>query len=175
MALQFVGRHGEALPYLDQLLVREASHAQGLTRRAVSLAALGRLDEARAYLRLAIQAQPGFIVPYVNLAELESQCGEYPAARASLEEGLRVNPRDPQLLHARVQLEISHGDLDQAVQDAWAAVRQCPTGGQGAWHRLIAFSLLQKGAQAQAVEVLEMGLSAFPGQEDLLRLRALAR
>jgi len=174
MALQSAGRHGEALPYLDRLLAEHGDHAQGHTRRAVSLAALGRLEDARRALGRAVQAEPGFIVPYVNLAELEDQTGNPGAARAALLAGLERNPTDPQLLHALVQLAISHGDLEQAVGEAARAIERCPAGGQGVWHRLVAFQLLQKGAAAQAIAMLDLGLKAFPGQEDLLRLRALA-
>ncbi len=173
MGLQFAQRHAEALPYLEELLDRWPDHAQGLARRAVSQAALGRLEEARRSLQAAIRSQPGFIVPYVNLAELEGQGGRYDAARAALAAGLAVCPKDPQLLHALIQLGTSHGDLDRAVQDAWTAIQRCPEGGQGAWHRLVAIHLFQQGARTRALEVLELGLAAFPGHEDLLRLRAL--
>lgn len=175
MALQANGRHTEALPHLERLLALEPRHAQGLARRAVSLAAVGRLEEAREALRAAIAAEPGFIVPYVNLAELESQGGNPLAAQAALAAGLAANPADPQLLHAQVQLALSQGDLDRAVQAAWAAIQACPGGGQGVWHRLVAFQLLQKGLSAQAVEVLDLGLRTFPENEDLLRLRKLAQ
>jgi Flp pilus assembly protein TadD len=174
MALQSAGRHAEALTYLERLVAGARDHAQGHTRRAVSLAALGRLEEARQALGMAIQVQPGFIVPYVNLAELEDQTGQPGAARSALLAGLASNPGDPQLFHALVQLAISHGDLEQAVREAKRAIERCPAGGQGVWHRLVAFQLLREGAPEQAIKVLERGLQAFPGQEDLLRLRALA-
>ena len=174
MALQFLGRHPDALPYLENLLKHHPRHTQGLTRRAVSLAALGRLAEARSDLRKAIQIQPGFIVPYVNLAELESQTGDPGAARKALQLGLDTNPGDPQLLHALVQLDLAQGDLEKAAGDAWTAIQRCPTGGSGAWHRLVAFRHLQKGERALAIEVIDLGLTAFPDQEDLLRLRSLA-
>lgn len=175
MALQFQDRHPEALGYLERLTALAPGQAQGHTRRGVSLAALGRLDEAREALRMAIRHQPGFIVPYVNLAELESQQGRPAEARMALEDGLRVSPTDPQLLHARVQLAVATGDLGQAVQDAEAAIRICPEGGQGVWHRLVAFRHLADQRPAQALEVIEAGLRVFPGDPDLLRLKGMAK
>ena len=173
MALQFQQRHTEALACLDRLLAQEPGHAQGWTRRAVSQAALGQLAQARESLRRAIGLQPGFIVPYVNLAELEGQGGDYAAARRALAEGLEASPGDPQLLHARVQLAISFGRLEDAVGEAWTAIRACPEGGQGAWHRLVALQLYQSGASRQAMEMLDMGLTVFPGHPELLRLKTL--
>jgi tetratricopeptide (TPR) repeat protein len=174
MALQFAGRHGEALGPLKTLLAREPAHAQALTRMAVSCAALGQPDEARRCLARAMAAQPAFIVPYVNLAELESQLGNPVAAREALEKGLRVCPGDAQLLHARVQLSLALGSLEQAVADAGQAIVRCPGGGQGVWHRLVAYQALVDGRKAEALALLDQGLSAFPGNADLERLRQMA-
>lgn len=172
-ALQAKGQHEEALEALQHLLAEQPAHAQALVCRARSQVALGRVEEGRQSLLRSIEMQPGFIVPYVNLAELASQQGAYPTAREHLLRGLAASPRDPQLLHALVQLGVCHGDLDQAVQDALMAIQRCPAGGGGVWHRLVAYTLLQKGARAASLEMLELGLAAFPDQEDLLRLRTL--
>ena len=172
MALQFLGRPEESLPYFDAILASRPTHTAAMVRKAVSLATLGRQGQARDFLKKAIRGSPGFITPYVNLAELEGQMGDLVAARGSLQAGLEIAPNDPILLHALVQLSLEHGQAEQAVQDAWTAIQRCPTGGQGTWHQLVAWSLKRAGNPSQARAVLELGLQAFPGNEALEQLRA---
>lgn len=171
MALQFLGRTEESLPYFDAILGSNPGHSAALVRKAVSLAALGRQPEAREHLLKAIQVNPGFISPYVNLAELEGQLGDPAKAREALLAGLAVVPADPILLHSLVQLGIENGQTGQAVQDAWMAIGRCPGGGQGTWHRLVAWALFNAGNTAQAKAILDLGLAAFPGHEGLEQLR----
>lgn len=172
MALQAQGRHGEALTHLERILKDRPHHVLAHTRRAVSLAATGRLDEARQALRTAIGLNPTFITPYGNLAELEGQQGKPDLARSILMEGLAACPGDPVLLQCLVQLGLQHGRVEQAAQDALLAIRACPGGGQGVWHRLVAVVLAKQGQTPQAKAILDQGLVAFPGNEDLARFRA---
>ena len=171
MALQFLGRHEESLPYFDAILASRPTHTAAMVRKAVSLATLSRHAEARDWLGKAIRINPGFITPYVNLAELEGQVGAPDKAREALLAGLQVAPGDPILLHSLVQLSLEHGQTDQAVQDAWMAIQSCPGGGQGTWHQLVAWSLKRGGNLSQARAVLDLGLTAFPGNEALEKLR----
>jgi glycosyltransferase involved in cell wall biosynthesis len=171
MALQFLGRTEESLPYFDAILGSKPDHSAALVRKAVTLAALGRQPEARDCLRKAIAANPGFVTSYVNLAELEGQLGDPGKAREALLAGLQVAPSDPILLHALVQLSLEHGQTGQAVQDAWMAIQRCPGGGQGSWHRLVAWSLAKAGSPSQALAIVDLGLTAFPGHEALENLR----
>ena len=171
MALQFLGRPEESLPYFDAILGANPGHTAALVRKAVSLAALGRQPEARTCLLQAIRINPGFVTPYVNLAELEGQAGDPGKAREALIAGLEVAPADPILLHALVQLSIEHGHPGQAVQDAWMAIQRCPAGGQGTWHRLVAWALINAGNSSQARSVIDLGLASFPGHEGLEGLR----
>jgi tetratricopeptide (TPR) repeat protein len=170
MGLQFAGRLEESLACFDTILGAQPDHAAALTRKAISLGALGRPDDARRNFRAAIEAQPGFITPCVNLAELESRFGNASAARQALLSGLAVTPEEPLLLHALVQLSIEQQQIGQAAQDAWMAIQRCPNGGQGTWHRLVAHTLMKAGNQPQARAVAQLGLAAFPDDDELKRL-----
>lgn len=173
MAHQNLGNPALALQWLDQLLAAAPDHTVALTYRAHNLAALGRLDEARAALEKAIASQPGFSVSYINLAELEGQVGRYAEARSALIRGIAANPTEERLFNSVVQLDLGHMGTAQAAADAWEAIQALPRGGRGEWHRLVAVSLLKEGKAGPALAVIRMGLEAFPGNEGLERLMKL--
>jgi tetratricopeptide (TPR) repeat protein len=172
-AHQHLGNPVAALQWLDQLLQAAPDHTLALTYKAHNLAALGRLDEARACLEKAIASQPGFSVSYVNLAELEGQVGRYPEARSALIRGITANPGEEALFNAIIQLDLGHMGAAQAAADAWEAIQALPQGGKGEWHRLVAVSLLKEGKAGPALAVIRMGLEAFPGNEGLERLKGM--
>lgn len=171
IALQGMGRHAESLSYLDRLLKVAPDHAMALTQRGISLALLGRMDESRISFRRAIRAQPEFMMPFLNLSELEGQMGRFDEAKAILEEALARCPSDPMLLQGRVKLDLQAQDIPSAVANARRALDRCPKGGEGLWHRLVALAEQKEGRTAQALEVLESGLAAFPEEPELSRLR----
>ncbi|MBI4912740.1 MAG: tetratricopeptide repeat protein [Acidobacteria bacterium] len=172
MALQAQGHHEEALGHFASILAEQPRHPATLTRAGISLAALGRTEEARERLLEAIAVQPSFIAPHVNLAELEGQLGRPEEARRALERGLAENPADPVLWHAMVQLASEGGDLIQAAALAWQAIRRCPSGGRGTWHRLVALSLYQSGRTKEGNALVDLGLRTFPGDPDLAAMRS---
>jgi len=174
IALQFQERHSEALVKLGQLLKAMPKHAAGLTRQGISLAVLGRLDEARKAFKKATAAQPNFLMPTINLAELESNQGDHHTARTILRSALNSCPNDPKLLETLVRLNLKAQDSEGAVQDAWMALQRCPAGGQGMWHRLVAVWLLKQKHPTQALAILDAGIQSFPTDTELLRLREMA-
>jgi tetratricopeptide (TPR) repeat protein len=170
MALQNLGRHREALAAFDHLLQLSPGHALAEARRGVSLAALGRPEEARRVYRAALRKNPRFLLPYVLLAELDEGLGDAAQARAALLEGTRACPADPALWVRLLGLDMAAGATDLAVQDAWSAIQACPGGGAGHWHSLVGLALLRRGERQQGRAVLALGLQAFPGHPALTRL-----
>jgi tetratricopeptide (TPR) repeat protein len=175
LALQNLGRHREALEAFDRLLGLDPDHATGALRRGLSLAALGRAAEARRIYREAIRRNPAYPVPRVFLANLEVKAGAPGEARAVLEAGLRDAPGDPVLWNRLVHLGLETSEPARAAEDAWAALRACPQGGDGLWHRLVAVTLLKQGAKEPAAAVIRAGLAAFPGDEGLLKLKGFLK
>jgi tetratricopeptide (TPR) repeat protein len=173
LALQNLDRHAEALAVFERLLALDPTHAAGMLRRGVSLAAQGRAAEARRAFQGAVARDPAYPVPRVFLADLEQREGSGAEARAVLQAGLLEAPADPVLWNRLVQLDLQSGDPSQAAQDAWAALRACPGGGEGLWHRLVAASLLKQKALEPAAAVIRMGLATFPGDPGLARLQEL--
>jgi len=174
MACQDRGEFQRALAYLDELLAAVPGHSLALIRRSYSLLSLGRLEEAKASLRRASVLEPGSPQAWVNLAEIQVQCGEGPAARETLLTALEVSPGELSLLETLLRVDLQAQRLDLALADARLALAQQPGGGGGLWHRLVAVDLLQRGAGPEAARLLDQGLEAFPGNADLLRLRDLA-
>jgi tetratricopeptide (TPR) repeat protein len=171
VALQELGRPREALPFLDRVLEAEPTNAPALLRKAVSLAHSGELARARGFFNQAIDAQPGYLLPYLNLSELEKLAGDPAAARAALCAGLTQAPGDPALLDALVKLSVECRDLAQVLEDCLLALSRRPDGGSGLWHRLAALGHAKNGEIESAERILDEGLRRFPGDAELARLR----
>jgi len=170
LALQYLGRHAEALAEFDRLLKRVPGHASGFVRRGVSLAGLGRLREARKVFEQAMKRFPTVSAAVIHLAELDANLGDAGAARATLLRGVARHPQDAAVWARLVRLDVDTGDSGRAVQDAWEAIQRCPAGGGGTWHQLVGLALLQQGAADQGRSVFRLGLQAFPGHPGLTRL-----
>jgi Flp pilus assembly protein TadD len=173
LALQRLGRHAEAMAVFDELLVLQPHSLPAIVGRGVSLERLGRPEEARCIFEASIQAHPDYTATYLDLADLLVRTGDGPSARTALARGLARSPGDPGLWSRLVRLGIEAGETDQAVRDAWEAIRACPAGGEGTWHKLVALFLLRQGAASEARTVLARGLEVFPLDPDLNRLVGL--
>jgi len=174
VALQRLERHGEAvLAFADHLAVHPDNlpAANGL---AVSLERLGKGAEARGILEALVREHPAFATPCLDLADLLVRAGEAGAARKALEGAVAASPRDPALRGRLVRLGLETGDVGQAAKDAWEALGACGGAGDPGWPRLVVLHLLRGGAREEALAVLALGLEAFPGNPDLLRLKELA-
>lgn len=170
IALQKLGRHGEALAYFDRILATEAGHAAALAASAESLWRLGRLEEAQARFSEALTAEPGYSRTYLKLAELLEADGLWEDARLVLEAGLDQNPKDLALWEVLVGRGAARKDA-RVVRDAWNALQQVPDGGGGVWHQLVIHTLIGRNEIQSAREVVRRGLEAFPGHPDLLALQ----
>jgi tetratricopeptide (TPR) repeat protein len=173
-ASQRLGIHDQALEKLNYYLAHCPGHPFALTARALSHFFTGRIDLARADLEEAIAQKPDFSLPYINLSEYEDAAGNSAKAIQELERGMAVLPEDPMLNNALVKLYLKYNNKDQAIASAWSAIQQCPSGGAGLWHRLVAVQLLQAGEIGRAREVLRLGINSFPGNADLKRLMEMA-
>lgn len=69
----------------------------GLTALARLAARQDRLDQAQQYCRQAIEWNPYYPKAFLLLAQIQSAAGQPDAAAATLREGLRFNPNDPEL------------------------------------------------------------------------------
>lgn len=170
LALQELGRPGEALPHLDALIAQQPGHSLARSRRGVSLALLGRGDEALLAWRAVRREDPGCSLAHLNQAEFEAMAGQPEAALRTLEEGLQACPRDPALWERRIQLAATLQGLGPAARLARQALERLPEGGDGLWHRLAALGEAQEGRLAEALAWVQQGLERHPENPDLIGL-----
>ena len=169
LALQGLDRHGEALTYFQGILRQRPDHAVALGAQAESFWRLGRADEAEKGFLRAMEADPGYTLPFLKMARMLEEQGDLPGARSVLEAGLDQNPRDAMLWEALVGQSARHRD-PQVARDAWDALQAVPDGGKTVWHQIVIQALRGQGAREDAGRVLALGLAAFPGDAELLRL-----
>ena len=74
----------------------------------------GRLEEAEAHLRLAIDADPTYAAAWNNLGNVQRQQGDPVAAEGSYERALALLPSYPEALTNIAALRVQQGRLDEA-------------------------------------------------------------
>jgi predicted Zn-dependent protease len=119
---------------------------------------------------MAMEADPGFTLPFLKMAKMLEEGGDLPGARSVLEAGLDQNPRDAMLWEALVGQSARHRD-PQVARDAWDALQAVPDGGKALWHQIVIQALRAQGEAADAARVLAMGLEAFPDHMELLQIK----
>lgn len=169
LALQGLGRFQESLPWFGNILRQKPDHAAALGGRAESLWKLGRLGEAKDDYLKALEADPGYTLPFLKLASLLEEAPDLESARSVLEAGLDQNPKDTLLWEALVGLSARYRD-PRVASDALDALRAVPDGGRTLWHQIVVHALLDAGEPESAAGILDLGLAAFPGNPELVAL-----
>ena len=172
LALQGLGRFAESLAYFQGILRQRPGHAVALGARAESLWRLGQVAQAEAGFLMAMEADPGYTLPFLKMAKMLEEGQDLAGARSVLEAGLDQNPRDAMLWEALVGLAARHRD-PQVARDAWDALQAVPDGGKSIWHQLVVHALRNQGNREDADRVLALGLAAFPGHAELVKLASL--
>ena len=100
--------------------------AKTLWAIAEILATQGRDRECRYVLNRIIQQDPSFLPAYNSLAELQMRQGHTNTAIETLEDGLRVNPRDTVLLNNMGMCWIARRDNEAALEMFTSAAGAAP-------------------------------------------------
>ncbi len=95
-----------------------------LAARAQLLAATGKTAEARDALRDLLARDPAALEPRLRLIAASVQARDYEAARTLVQEGLRLSPRNYQLLSAYPAIDLQASGLDAALATADRLARQ---------------------------------------------------
>jgi len=169
LALQGLERYEESLLWFGNILRQQPGHAAALGARAESLWKLGRINEAKGDYLKALESDPGYTLPFLKLASLLEEARDLESARSVLEAGLDQNPRDTLLWEALVGLSARYRD-PRVASDALDALRAVPDGGRTLWHQIVIHALLDAQEPGSAAGILDLGLAAFPGDEELLAL-----
>jgi len=173
LALQELGRHIEAIDYLDRLLRQNPKHSLAMLAKGRSYKAMGNFSQGREFIIKAIESQPNYIPSITALAELELTAKNFDAARKIILDAIAIVPNEPALYDFLLKIEMARDNPEQAAQDALLGLKKCPTGGEGRWHRLAAIYFSQSNQRDMALSILNQGLKIFPGDADLIRLRGM--
>ncbi|MDR2562184.1 MAG: glycosyltransferase [Holophagales bacterium] len=109
---------------------------------------------------------------YSQMAEHELATGRFDAARQLALKGLESVPREPLLYDLLIKIEMGRDNLQQAAQDALKGLQNCQASSP-LWYRLAAVYLGKVGERHTAKSILDLGLKAFPGDPDLVRLMGI--
>jgi len=90
--LYYSGQAAAAMQRADQFLATTPGDPQMRFMKGVMLTDAKRLMEAIALFQKLSDDYPDLAEPYNNLAALYAATGDYPKARATLEQALRTNP-----------------------------------------------------------------------------------
>jgi putative PEP-CTERM system TPR-repeat lipoprotein len=117
------GDTGKAFALLDPTRGASAQNANAqkvplLTARSQIEASLGLSDQARNSYRELLAIEPNALDARLKLVALLVQAKDYEAARNLIQEGLRLSPRNYQLLAAYVEADMKAGGIDAALATA---------------------------------------------------------
>ncbi len=128
---------------------------------ARSQAALGRYAEAYATFQTAAQTDTATPAPFILLADLRIQRGEYRAALAASEEALRRDPENQLIMNNIACLSVEHGfDLGRAANLAARMYARFPA--DPAVADTLGWVLLAQGKGAQALPLLRFAVIGAP-------------
>lgn len=145
----------------EGLLKESPKHAQVRHLHGVIMLAVGRLQEARTSLNVALEKKPDDALILYDLAQVYLREERYDDARKAAERSLRANPSHPLAQAMAGEVAYTQGDFDAG----WRAVSVIESGGLEAWKgsslpTAIAYGRLCKrfGKLEKGIEILEVSL-----------------
>ncbi len=102
------------LAQVDAALKAEAGHIAARLMRAEALSALGRIRDTRDQLETLKQQAMENATLLGRVAEIETQLGDHPTARATLSKALALSPDDPAIIYNLAATEIAVGQMENA-------------------------------------------------------------
>ena len=154
-------RHGDALAYFDGALRTDRVNPQLHFMAALCQGSMGRIDDAIASYRRALQYQPEFIEARANLGYLLEHAGRLEEAAESYRRALALDPNEWMTLNRLGYCERLLGRAEQSIEVLGRAVALRP--GSAATLNEIALSLLQLERTEEAIASLRAAVAAEPG------------
>ncbi len=165
------GRHADALDAYERALEADPEATDALAGRAVALAALDRVDEARSALEAVLARAPEHPTAALNLARLQAHAGEHAAAVENLRALLGREPANAGAHRQMAESLLALGREADALPHLERALFAAPT--DEALRFRLAALWVEQGRFAAARDLLDEGVGLDPSS---LRLtRALAR
>ena len=164
------GRHGVALAASERAAkASEEPHERAEAARVQAMRALGRLDDALAAAKAFVTHDPKSSIARVELAQTLRDKGENDAAKAEIDEALKLDPSN------LMALDLAFWPVGKAREDI-AQVQECVPAlfafanahgdAPGAW-RSLARAKLAVNSYDEAFELYKMALALTPDDDDL--------
>jgi len=128
--------------------------------------AQGRVTEAEAAFKAAIELDPAFVPGYVNLADTYRHLGDEEAAERVLRRALEVVPDNASAYHALGLSLVRQARADEAVKVLRLAALSAPDSARYVY--VYAVALNSTGQPKQAVLVLQGAHNRFPNNREIL-------
>ena len=153
----------------EEKLKLDPNDPVALSGLGIALEELGKLPEALAALKHAVEVAPGNATPRLNLARLEARMGQWDKAVADYRVVARQTPADPGV-HYNLALALQQTRDDQAAIESFqAAIELAPR--EAVAHRGLAVSLEKVGRAADAAREYERYLELAPNAPDIAAIR----
>ncbi len=158
--LSNMGRSGEALEEYDQLFANGVDYPRAYLPFGQLLAETGNLEQAKAYLLMAVLHEPKNAGAYYALGLVHLRLSEFQFAVESFDESNRLYAEDAQTLFYLAQAKAGLGNHREAM----ALYEKVLSKGARAAniHYQYALSLLQTNQQAKAILELEKAIEIAP-------------
>ena len=155
------GNYAQAIKKCDQLLARMGKRDDLLNLKALSLLALGQLEEAETAILQALKLNPRVAGMHLNAGQIYQRLSRNKLVRRHAREAIQLATRDPVILYQAALLYRDCGDHDQALRVIDRCLEIQPKM-SGAWH-LKGSILTDIGDFEAAQAALEKSVSLPPG------------
>lgn len=146
-----------------------ASRAETHVERSAFELERGRLREAEASLKAALQREPCLVEAFLNVADLERQRGDEAAAERAIHAAIACSPQNAAAQHALGLWQVRTHESKPALASLKRAVELAPTDVR--FRYVLAVALADNGERNAAIQLLEGTLDRRPN--DVNSLRAL--
>jgi len=172
-ALHGQGRLGEAARLYEAIAARETGNAEARHYLGAILASAGRLQEAKALMKRALELKPSefaFLENYVGVLVLAEDFGE---ALELSRQALKRQPRNPNLVYLNAASLQKLDRLDEARAGFVALLRLAPGHPEG--RKEYAVTLTRLGELDEALRLIEALIAERPRFADAYLVRANLR
>jgi tetratricopeptide (TPR) repeat protein len=161
------GRHEEAADELRRALVSDGSSAYLRTGLAEELLALGRLDEARNEIEIAVRLDPGFADAYVDLGRIARLVQDPGGAERAYRRAVALGVSEETAYLELASLYAERGEAARAAEVQRQLVQRFP--GSADAHYVLAEGMLGRGDLARAESELRAALAIDPDHVEACR------
>ena len=172
-ALHGQGRVGEAARLYEAIAAREPGNAEARHYLGAILASAGRLRDAKALMKRALELKPNEFAYLENYVGVLALAEDYAEALDHCERALKRQPRNPNLLYLHAVALQKLDRLDEA-RDAFVAMQRVAPG-HLAGRKEHAVTLTRLGELDEALAIIEPLIAAQPRFADAYLVRANIR